>query len=102
MRASREYQDKKTLVKAGRVGVESALSRPDAWSSALVLLEAQGPIFQHRVLSEGRLVLDADRSRRIDFESDAYVRYFDFLPTYELAQDQALRGFQRRFATDSK
>jgi uncharacterized protein len=68
----------------------------------LVLLEAQGPVFQHRVLSEGRLVLDADRSRRIDFESDAYVRYFDFLPTYELAQKNALAGFERRFASASK
>jgi predicted nucleotidyltransferase len=59
----------------------------------LTLLEAQGPIFQQRVLAEGRLVYDADPPRRVDFESDAYVRYFDFLPTYELSQRHALKGF---------
>lgn len=61
----------------------------------LVVLEPQGPIFCHRVLSEGRLVYDADPERRIDFESDTYVRYFDFRPTYELAARHALEGFQQ-------
>ena len=59
----------------------------------LVLLEAQGPIFQHRALSEGRLVYDSDPRRRVDFESDSYVRYFDFLPTHQLAARHALSGF---------
>lgn len=62
----------------------------------LVVLESQGPIFCHRVLSEGRLVYDADPERRVDFESDAYVRYFDFLPTYEIATKHALEGFRQR------
>jgi predicted nucleotidyltransferase len=60
----------------------------------VVLVEAQGPIFQHNVLREGRLVYDAEPSRRVDFESDAYVRYFDFLPTYRIADRQALDGFR--------
>jgi hypothetical protein len=51
-----------------------------------VAIEAQGPVFQHRVLSEGRLVHDAEPSRRVDFESDAYVRYFDFAPIHERAK----------------
>ena len=51
----------------------------------LLLIESQGPVFQHRVLSEGRLVHEADGTRRIDFESDVYVRYFDFRPTHDLA-----------------
>jgi uncharacterized protein len=61
----------------------------------LVVLEPQGPIFFHRVLSEGRLVYDADPERRIDFESSTYVRYFDFRPTYELAARHALDGFRQ-------
>lgn len=67
----------------------------------LVLLEVQGPIFQHRVLSEERLVFDVDPARRVDFESDAYVRYFDFLPTHQLAERHALAGLQRWFQGQS-
>lgn len=63
----------------------------------LVLLEAQGPVFQHRVLSEGRLVYDVDPGRRVDFESDSHVRYFDFLPTHQLAERHALAGFRSWF-----
>jgi hypothetical protein len=62
----------------------------------VVLLEPQGPIFCHRVLSEGRLVYDADPKRRVDFESATYVRYFDFLPTWKLAQKHAAEGIRRR------
>jgi len=59
----------------------------------LVSIAAQGPVFQHRVLSEGRLVHDPEPSRRVDFESDAYVRYFDFAPIHERATRVAARGF---------
>ena len=51
----------------------------------VILLEPQGPIFCHRVLAEGRLIYEADRDRRIDFESGVLVRAFDFRPTWELA-----------------
>jgi len=63
----------------------------------LVLLQAQGPVFQHRVLSQGRLVYDIDFRHRVDFESDACVRYFDFLPTHQIAERQALSGFRSWF-----
>jgi uncharacterized protein len=59
----------------------------------LVPLEAQGPVFQHRVLSEGRLVFERNAKRRIDFESDVYVRYFDYYPVYERASRLALASF---------
>jgi uncharacterized protein len=51
----------------------------------VVDLEAQGPLFCHHVLLEGRLVYEADAGRRVDFESDAIVRGLDFRPTWELA-----------------
>jgi len=51
----------------------------------VVDLGAQGPIFCHRVLCEGALIHEADRARRVDFESDTIVRAIDFRPTYEIA-----------------
>jgi predicted nucleotidyltransferase len=51
----------------------------------VVDLEAQGPIFCHRVLCEGRLIHVADAARRVDFESETIVRALDFRPTYDLA-----------------
>lgn len=61
----------------------------------VVDLERQGPIFCHRALAEGRRIYEADRERRVDFESETYVRAFDFRPTYEIAARQYLRGFRR-------
>ena len=60
----------------------------------LVVLGSQGPIFCHRVLAEGRLVHDADRERRFDFESYIYTRYFDFQPTYRIAAESAVEGLK--------
>jgi predicted nucleotidyltransferase len=58
----------------------------------LVLLEPQGPVFRHRVLSEGRLVYEADRARRLVFEAETYVRYFDWAPTHQLASRAAIEA----------
>ncbi|MBC8073026.1 MAG: nucleotidyltransferase domain-containing protein [Deltaproteobacteria bacterium] len=51
----------------------------------VVDLAAQGPIFAHRVLCDGRRVYEGDRDRRVDFESDTTARAFDFMPTYRIA-----------------
>jgi predicted nucleotidyltransferase len=59
----------------------------------LVMVEAQGPILRHRILKEGVLVFDANRERRIDFESDTISRYLDFAPTFERAARHTRRGF---------
>jgi predicted nucleotidyltransferase len=61
----------------------------------LVVLETQGPIFGHNVLREGRRILETDRERRIDFESDTIVRAFDFRPTWELAAREQVGGMRR-------
>jgi predicted nucleotidyltransferase len=75
------------------VGAVTGIERVD-----VVDLEAQGPLFCHRVLCEGRRLFVADEARRIDFESDAIVRGIDFRPTYEIAtrgKIQALRRWLR-------
>lgn len=61
----------------------------------LVLLEVQGPIFCHRVLTDGHRIYEGDRERRIDFESETMIRAFDFRPTFELATRGKRRGLRR-------
>ncbi len=59
-------------------------------------LEAQGVIFAHRALCDGRLIYEADTDRRVDFESTTCVRAFDFLPTHELSVRGQREGLLRR------
>ena len=63
----------------------------------LVLIEQQGPILQHRVLDEGRLVYDGNPRRRVDFESDAMVRFFDFEPLHRELCRRAAAGLEHWF-----
>jgi hypothetical protein len=65
----------------------------------IIDLEAQGSIFAHRVLCEGRRIYEGDPARRVDFESDTIVRALDFRPTYDLAtrdKPAALRRWLRK------
>lgn len=62
-------------------------------------LEAQGPIFCHQVLCDGHRIYEADRNRRIDFESETLVFAHDFRPTYDIAtrgKAAALRRWLRK------
>lgn len=72
--------------------VEKLIDQPRA---DLVVLEPQGPIFCHRVLLEGRLIHEGDRERRIDFESETFVRAFDFRPTWDLATRGKAQSIRR-------
>jgi uncharacterized protein len=58
----------------------------------LVVLGLHDPILAYRVLSEGRLLHDADPERRIDFTSDALARYLDWAPLYEAAAARSLEA----------
>jgi len=46
----------------------------------LVVLDSQPPDFVHRVLRDGLLVVENNRSARIRFEVNARNEYFDVLP----------------------
>ncbi|MCA8975382.1 MAG: nucleotidyltransferase domain-containing protein [Planctomycetes bacterium] len=61
----------------------------------LIVLEQQGWVFIHRVLSEGRRIVVHDEERRVDFESDAFVRYLDWKPTWDLAANEQIAGMRR-------
>ncbi len=64
----------------------------------LVILGEQGPVFLHRVLSEGHLVLDRDPQRRVAFESRVYVEYLDWKPTHDIAMRSTFKGLAERFS----
>lgn len=49
----------------------------------LVVLNRAPPDLVHRVLRDGRLLLEADRAGRIAFEVRARNEYFDLLPILE-------------------
>ena len=49
----------------------------------LVVLDSQPPDLVHRVLRDGLIVLENNRSTRIRFEVNARNQYFDVLPTLQ-------------------
>jgi predicted nucleotidyltransferase len=46
----------------------------------------------HRVLRDGVLVRDSDRTRRAEFELNVRTQYFDFLPILLRYRQRVLRG----------
>lgn len=61
----------------------------------LIALEDQGHVFVHRALRDGKRIVVNDEERRVDFESDALVRYLDFKPTWDLAAAEQVAGMRR-------
>lgn len=57
----------------------------------LVVLNRAPPDLVHRVLRDGRLLLEADRAGRIAFEVRARNEYFDLLPILALYRRPARR-----------
>jgi predicted nucleotidyltransferase len=62
----------------------------------VVLLEPQGPVFAHEALVDGRLIVEHDRLRRVDFEATTVMRGIDFRPTWELATAGQVAGLRKR------
>jgi uncharacterized protein len=46
-------------------------------------LSGTSPRFRANVLREGRLIYEADRKARLDFEAQAYAEWLDFKPVWE-------------------
>lgn len=64
----------------------------------IVVLGQQGPVFRHRVLREGVLVVDANPTARHAFEGRTIAESLDWKPTHEIAMASALQGLRRRFS----
>jgi uncharacterized protein len=65
------------------LGLEGELERRLGLEVQLVVLDAAPPDLVHRVMRDGILLLDRDRSARIAFEVRARNEYFDLLPFLE-------------------
>ena len=76
--------------------IASALARATGRQQVDVVdLAAQGAIFCLAVLTDGRLIHQADRRRRVDFEADTMSRAHDFRPTHEIATRGKVAGLRR-------
>ncbi len=73
--------------------VEAELERLLGRPVQVVALNSASPDLVHRVLRDGRLVLDRDRSARIRFEVRARNEYFDMEP---------IRRLYRRYPVSKK
>jgi predicted nucleotidyltransferase len=62
------------------LALEAALEELLGTAVQVVALNRASPDFIHRVLRDGRLVLDRDRARRIRFEVQARNEFFDLQP----------------------
>ncbi|MGB5295181.1 MAG: nucleotidyltransferase domain-containing protein [Thermoanaerobaculia bacterium] len=63
-----------------RFALEGDLERALGRTTQVVVLNNAPPDLVHRVLRDGRLLLDRDRAARIRFEVRARNEYFDLLP----------------------
>jgi predicted nucleotidyltransferase len=64
--------------------LEDTLERVLRIPSEVVVLNGAAPDLVHRVLRDGILLLDRDRSRRIRFEVQSRNEYFDMAPVRRL------------------
>jgi predicted nucleotidyltransferase len=69
---------------AGPLDLEADLERALGRTVQLVVLNSAPADLVHRVLRDGRLVLDRDRGRRIRFEVERRNEYFDLEPIRRL------------------
>ncbi len=71
-----------------RSALEGDLERALGRRTQVVVLNSAPPDLVHRVLRDGRLLLDRDRSARIRFEVRARNDYFDLVPVLERYRKQ--------------
>ncbi len=74
------------------VGLQAALERGLGREVDLVVLNGAPPDLLHRILRDGVLVLEVDRSARIEFEVQARNAYFDLKPILDQYRRAALES----------
>ncbi len=76
---STRASDRPTLASL-RTGLQADLQEAAHRTVDLVVLNRASPDLTHRVLRDGVLLIERDRSARVRFEVDARNQYFDVLP----------------------
>jgi predicted nucleotidyltransferase len=76
--------DPPATLDAPQFAIEAALERVLGLTVQVVALNRASADLVHRVLRDGRLVLDRDRSARIRFEVRSRNQYFDMAPIRRL------------------
>ncbi len=71
--------------------LETLLGRP----VQIAILNRAPPDFLHRVLRDGRIVLDRDRAARIRFEVRARMEFFDLEPYLKMYRQKSLNRDDR-------
>ena len=74
------------------VEIQECLERAVGRRVDLVVLDGAPPDLLHRVLRDGVLVLDRDRTARIEFEIQARNAYFDLKPILDRYRRAALES----------
>jgi uncharacterized protein len=77
-------EDPPATLGAPQFAIEAALERVFGCPVQVVALNRASADLVHRVLRDGRLVLDRDRAARIRFEVRARNQYFDLAPIRRL------------------
>lgn len=67
-----------------RFALEAAIERETGIPAQVVVLNDAPPDLVHRVLRDGKLLLDRTPPERLQFEVRARNEYFDLLPTLQL------------------
>lgn len=84
------------LATAARIGSAIARAHPDVDVDARDLEELPLAVVG-AVLTEGVLVVSNDERRRVDFERETRLRYFDFLPVHRAEVAEANAALRERF-----
>jgi predicted nucleotidyltransferase len=90
--------DPPATLEAPQFAIEAALERLLASPVQVVALNRAPADLVHRVLRDGRLVLDRDRSARIRFEVRSRNEYFDLAPIRRLYRRYPTMAPARRVA----
>lgn len=81
-----------------QIGIENEVERALGIEKVdFVNLNKVGLPFQHRVISEGKLIYSKDKERTTDFVEKVLIEYCDFEPLYKRYLEDYFKGIDERY-----